>query len=1053
MARPRRPRRAAAPAGRRLGEPTAIAVRAHAEPDGWAARASSEGRVPPRVALVLLTVAKPVEGEPLRFGVWELLHLGGPWLGAGRGVFYADDLDPSGIAELVALCEAHGWPAPVPRKEFVDTVLWRSAFKQELPLVGWSLPVDLGRLAVSWSRARGADADAVSLTVWTQAKLPRREPGTARRRPVLANGEVENQFRPRIEVRVLDGGRAFISFTRTFNPDRIDLIAEGSNGVVDPAYRKQGRFISGQTLASSLNDEPLHTLAEACDSFAVAPPDESAAGSHRFLQALAEHAALVRLYRQLIEVEHERVGAGRLSPEKVFSQAAYGRAVLDAAGIEPPLARNPDFDRQLLAEAMGATFGGECTVTFRLPPEPLPCLFYDYSSLYAVVASLQQADRLLKADRLVVVEEDPAAVLAELRAILLEDLLDPAGHARLAFRFVELLPDGGWLPHRVPAAKHWKSQVSELGCDQPLIYAAQDVVRAIQETGVVPRLVRAWRIEPVGRQESLRPVQLPSGRTVQPGEDLLLALAEERYELPGGSWKGAKPCASICCSGLFMQLNDSERTAKTLQHVHLWDGTSYHESGTDIEEPDCWYLPPLAASIYAGARLMLHLARQLISQAGGFVAYVDTDSLAILANREGALIRCPGGRERDENGHACLRALSFDQVADTLEPIEQLNPFRSRYGDRGPRLLKLEADNLEDGEQVEAYLHARSTKNYDRYRLSPDRAHVKITKASEHGLGHLAPHWQTDGHDQPQAWVREGRDVLLRRDLQLPAAEPGFFDELAISVVRLNRWSDLKRVLPSGGLRRRGNGPRPFSRLAVAHPHPLHAVDLDGKRVQPVALWHDNLTPAKARWRNHKDGRPLKIRPLGRSIREADITPGSRAPAKTMRDVFAQRGNRHDHGLDHNGDPTSSHTAGLVLPTPTQAMFVVAIGRETTNQDRVGITSDPAYRSYINIDKHTWQLARDTLRILAPGRLPPGRPREADKPDLIRQAGELARRELARLGRHELPTDPAVACHLYLKLRGRLRIVCAHCGHRLGKRERRWCPTCRPNRKRLARNS
>ena len=1035
-----------------MGEPTPIAVRGHSEPDGWAPRPPSSPRQRSRVALVLQTVPKPVEGEPLWFGLWELLHLGGPWMGAGRGVFHADDLNEAEIAELAGLCAANGWPEPISREEFVDTVFWRAAYRQELPVVGWFLPEDLGRLAVDWTEAGGTTADAISLILWTWPKPDKRSRENTRRRPVLANGEVEDPYRPRVVVRMLDGQRPMVSFTRRKDPDPLDLMPEGRDGIVDARHVKRGRFVTVQMLAFSLNDKRLDTLAVACNAFGLSLPDQVAGGglAGRFARAVSEQAALTRLYRHLVEVEHERVAEGRLTPDKVFSQAAYGRAVLDAAGIEPPLARNPGLDRKWLGASMGGLFGGECAVSIRTPTEPLPCLFFDYSSLYPVVASLQQADRLLKADRLEVEDEDTAVVLAELMAVAIDDLLDPQVHARLAFRFVEVAPDGAWLPHRVPADKHWKMQVSELDADRPLTYPAIDLVRAIQDTGVVPRLVRAWRVIAHGRQQGLRPVALPSGRVVAPGEDLLFALAEQR--LDGGSWRGAKPCANICCSGLYSQLDDNERTGKVLQHIHFADGRSQDEYGRDLEEPGRWYLPPLAASITAGARLMLHLARQLVHRAGGTVAYVDTDSLAIVATPTGGLIPCPGGTERDEQGRDCVRALSFEEIEQALAPLEALNPFRARHGDQAPRLLKLEADNLKDGEQVVAYLHARSTKNYDRYRLGAkgSRTTVEVTKASEHGLGHLHPHWQTSHPEPVEGWVTEGRGYLLRRDLGLPAKPPGWFDEMAVSILRLNRWSDLKPFLPKGGRKQRGNGPRPFSRIAVAHPDPLYAVNEDGERIAAAALWHDDLTPEQARWRDLRDGRPLRVRPTRGPLREADLSAGGPVPVKTMRDVFDRLAARHDHGLDHSGQPTTQRTIGLVRPAATRASLILTIGRETTDQDHVGTTADPAYRYYLDAGLNPWTLARDTLRLLASGTLGRGRPKDAHKPFLIRRAGELARAALAKGGLDEvrIPGDPVGACYLYLRTVGKLGGLCV-CGRPLGKRERRWCPDCRPQRKRL----
>lgn len=995
------------------------------------------------MSLVVQTVAWERRGEPLRFGVWQLVHRSDVWMGARSGVFYADELAAAEVAELRELCAARRLPEPQPRKQFVDQVLYRAVFKQELALVGLFLPVDLGRLAVDWSKA---DSGGISLTVWTHPKPARRAKGSARRRPALANGEVENSSRPRVVVLMLDGQRPLIEFTRAHDPDAADLIAEGSDGEIDPRYRKRGRFHSLAMHASALTGSRIETLAEACETFGIEPPTPCLGRdlASRLDAAWAELAATVELNTRLL-AEHERVAPGLLAPDRAYSAASYGRAFLNGAGITPPLLRNPDFPRPALGASMGAFFGGECAGSVRATREPLPCEFLDYTSLYPVVAKLQAADAILKADRLEVVEEDPAELAAWLATLTDEQLFTPGFHASLALRFVELTPDGQWLPHRLPAGKHWKLQVGPLSGDEPRWFALADIVRATLKDGPPLRIAQACGIAAVGRQRGLWPVRLPSGRIVDPDEDLLFALAEER--LDGGSWQGAKTCANTCSFGLFAQTDTSETPGqKLLQHVWLPDGRLLYERGADVEAPGRWYFPPLAASITAGARLLLYLAGRLVEQAGGTVAYVDTDALAVVATRDGGLVVCPGGPERNEQGADHVRALSFAEVDAIRDRLEALNPYTADHG-QPPRLLKIEADNIDpDGLPREAFLHARSTKNYDRY-ITDNDGGVAITKPSEHGLGHLHPHWPEPGN-----WIREGRTYLLQADLALPAKAPECFDATAISLLRITSWKELQRLNPTRSRRRRGKGLRPFARIAVAHVNPLYR-DENGERVVPVASWHDGLTPEDASWHDLRDGRHLKLRPTATQLRERDLTVGGAIPVQTIRDVFNQLAQRHDHGLDHTGRPTSPNTSGIIKPAVTQAIATIAIGRETHDSDRVGITTDPAYRTYTDPDGNAWQLARDTLRKLAPGLLRPGRPREADKRALIQHAGELARRELAKTGEVDLPTDPIVACHRYLSSTGHLRTVCERCGRRLSKRERRWCAECRPHRKRLDRGA
>lgn len=374
MARPRSPRRRSAGPGRRLpGEPTVTAVRAHCEPDDWRVVPVASPRDWPQVSLVLHTVAYPRPGEPLRFGVWQLVHLGGTWMGERRGVFYDDDLPADQAAEIRELCAARGLPEPQTRKQFVQEPLYRACFKRELPLVSLFVPVDLGRLAVDWSRANNG---GISLTLWTHSKQRRRKKGAARRRPLLANGEVENSTRPRVVVLMLDGQRPLIEFTRAFDPDEADLIAEGSEGEIDLGYRKRGRFHSLAMHAAALTGERIETLADACAAFDLDLPASSSGDTlaANLDSALSALETTIALQKRLL-VEHEHVAHGLLAPDRAYSAASYGRAFINGTGVESPLLRNPDFSRETLAAAMGAFFGGECGVGIRMPLADLPCLF------------------------------------------------------------------------------------------------------------------------------------------------------------------------------------------------------------------------------------------------------------------------------------------------------------------------------------------------------------------------------------------------------------------------------------------------------------------------------------------------------------------------------------------------------------------------------------------------------------------------------------------------------------------------------------------------------
>src|SRR5207237_8448776 len=96
---------------------------------------------------------------------------------------------------------------------------------------------------------------------------------------------------------------------------------------------------------------------------------------------------------------------------------------------------------------------------------------------------------------------------------------------------------------------------------------------------------------------------------------------------------------------------------------------------TAPENTGRFWFPPVAALIPAAARLMLALLERLISDAGGVHAFCDTDSMAIVANETGGLVRCPGGPHVLPDGREAIRALSRTQVDEIVPRFTSLNPF------------------------------------------------------------------------------------------------------------------------------------------------------------------------------------------------------------------------------------------------------------------------------------------------------------------------------------------------------------------------------------------
>ncbi len=93
---------------------------------------------------------------------------------------------------------------------------------------------------------------------------------------------------------------------------------------------------------------------------------------------------------------------------------------------------------------------------------------------------------------------------------------------------------------------------------------------------------------------------------------------------------------------------------------------------------------------------MLALLERCVTSLGGSYVMGDTDSLPIVATKEGGLVTCHGGDARLGRKQV-IRALSWAEVEAIRQRFARLNPYDA---DKiGGSVLRLEDVNLEtDGE-------------------------------------------------------------------------------------------------------------------------------------------------------------------------------------------------------------------------------------------------------------------------------------------------------------------------------------------------------------------
>lgn len=88
--------------------------------------------------------------------------------------------------------------------------------------------------------------------------------------------------------------------------------------------------------------------------------------------------------------------------------------------------------------------------------------------------------------------------------------------------------------------------------------------------------------------------------------------------------------------------------------------------------------------------------------------------MAVVATEDGGVVPCPGGEHELPDGREAIRALSWEEVAQSIERFEQLKPYD--WAKVPGELLEVEDENFRDGdptnERVQLHCFAISAKRY-----------------------------------------------------------------------------------------------------------------------------------------------------------------------------------------------------------------------------------------------------------------------------------------------------------------------------------------------------
>ena len=199
--------------------------------------------------------------------------------------------------------------------------------------------------------------------------------------------------------------------------------------------------------------------------------------------------------------------------------------------------------------------------------------------------------------------------------------------------------------------------------------------------------------------------------------------------------------------------------------------TKFSTTSATTEDKGPWYCPLIASLITSAGRLLLAMLELAVRDFGGAHLFADTDSMAIVATKEGGLVPCVGGLDHLPYKREAVKALSWTEVEQIAGHFNKLNPYNRRAV---PALLKIEDVNYENGLQREIQGYAVSAKRYTFFILTARV--IGIITPSEHGFGHLfVPNSDFNEKQGARDWVIETWRYLLAVVLNRECRQPACF--------------------------------------------------------------------------------------------------------------------------------------------------------------------------------------------------------------------------------------------------------------------------------------
>lgn len=503
------------------------------------------------------------------------------------GLFYnSDHLNDSELEIIKKYASKNGELNIYNLPDFVKNVFYQEVYYKKALCIGFNLPFDISRLAISFNPARRSMKGGFSFKLINESKYPR------------------------IRIKHIHSKLNFIRFSSGF----------------DFSGRKHnfnGNFIDLRGLVFSFTNEDMN-LKNACQKFNT--KRQKTEGEHGLITEkyidynINDTFATYQLYINLVK-EYNKYNLSK-SITDIYSPASIGKACLEELNIKPFSIQNPNFPKHILGYIMTTYYGGRSEVKIR--KQPTKVVLMDFLSMYPTVCVLQNLWQFIIADKIQFFD-DTENTKKFIQNVTLEDLKNKEFWNKLSV-IVEIIPKDDILPVRCKyeGKNAFNIGINYLTYNKPIFYTLADVIASKLLTGKTPEIIRAIRFKSIGIQKDLKSADIAGFKIDPKQNDFFQKLIEERQHNKEKEHI-LKIIANATSYGIFIEINKENKKS----NVDAYGLEKYRVSVDKIEKFGQYHNPIIAVFITSAARLILACTEAILSSYGAHHAFCDTDSMAV----------------------------------------------------------------------------------------------------------------------------------------------------------------------------------------------------------------------------------------------------------------------------------------------------------------------------------------------------------------------------------------------------------------------------------------